>query len=163
MSDEQSPLISDLTDWFLSLGKDVADKKRIASKIKSLRTLHLRDEKHITEEHVNRMVTEVRRWLELKHRTTIVNIRNVGYKIANPDELAITTAKWVKRSIMYADRTYRLVDIVDRKKIPNAIREVFGETEGKIKTLSTRGKKFVKAFVEYNQKQIGGGGNAKRS
>ena len=159
---EQSPVVSDLCDWFLSLGKDIADKRRVATKIKALRSTHYKDERLITEEHVNRMISESRRWLELKHRTTIINIRGLGYKLASPDELALTTAKWVKRSIMYADRTYRLVDIVDRKKIPNAIREVFGETEGKVKALSTKGRKFVKSFIEYSSRKQIGGNNGKR-
>lgn len=154
-----SIVIDDLTEWFYKLPlKEVVVHDVIAKKIRDLRIQHRTVDraKAITNGDVQKAVTSVRKELELSRKTTLINIKNVGYKLANADELALTTAKWVKRTVMYADRTYRLVDIVDRKRIPGALRTVFGDTEGKIKTLSGKSRAFAKAFLTYadTQKQI---------
>jgi hypothetical protein len=54
---------------------------------------------------------------------------------------------------MYADRTYRLVDIVDRRRIPGALSKVFGDTEGKIKNLSGKSRAFALAFMKHSEQQ----------
>jgi DNA-binding winged helix-turn-helix (wHTH) protein len=149
-------IVEDMVDWFYGLPTtDVVSHDLVAKKIRDARITHKTKDvgKPITNGDVNRMVTMVRKELELGKRTTIINIRNHGYKLANPKELAMTTARWVKRSVMYADRTYRLVDITDRKMIPGALREVFGDTQNKVKALSTRGKRFVNSFVVYIENQ----------
>jgi DNA-binding winged helix-turn-helix (wHTH) protein len=131
-----------------SMNGDVVSHAILAKKYKSLS-----DEKVITLERLSNIISRARVFMELKHGTTIINIRGRGYKLATPDELALQTAKWVKRTIMYADRTYRLVDITDRRKIPGALKAVFEDSQGRIKTLSTRGRKFIQSFTEYSNKQ----------
>jgi len=154
-----SKLCEELVEWFYKIPtNEVVSHDVIAKAIRDYRiALDLPDKgKAITQEVVNRTVSLVRRELELSKRTTLINVKNHGYKLATPKELALTTAKWVKRTIMYADRTYRLVDIVDRKLIPGAIKQVFTDSEGRIKSLSRHGKRFVESFVVYldRQKQL---------
>lgn len=139
--------IEELAEWMNKQSVTVP-YVTIAKKIKELSGMPT-----VTQEKVGNAMSRCRTVLELQHNTTIVNVRGEGYKIANPEEVALTTAKWVKRTIMYADRTYRLVDIVDRKLIPGALKRVFTDSEGNIRTLSVRGKKFVESFTQY-QKQI---------
>ena len=152
-------IIEDLTEWFYKLPlKEVVAHDVVARKIRDIRIANRTKDraKAITNGDVNRHVTMVRKELELNKHTTLVNIKNVGYKLADKNELALTTAKWVKRTVMYADRTYRLVDIVDRKRIPGALRTVFSNSQGNIKTLSHKSRAFAQAFVTYadEQKQI---------
>jgi len=145
MKTEVSEFYQDLTLWFTKHSpKEVISYELIAKRIKDLRGYG-----NVTLMDVGSAVSICRIEMELRHETTIVNVRGSGYKIANPDELALATAKWMKRSIMYADRTYRLVDIVDRRKIPGAIKQVFLDNEGRIKTLSKRGQQFVGTFMDY--------------
>lgn len=141
--------IEDYADWmFGNMRKDVVSHKLLAQKYKEMTNCG-----PITLEKLSNIVSRARYFMELKHGTTIINVRGLGYKLATPDELAMTTARWVKRTILYADRTYRLVDITDRRKIPGALQKVFSDSQGRIKTLSTRGKKFVASFTSYAKEQ----------
>lgn len=142
-------MIDELSDWMYGQ-QDVMSYDQIAKKIKVFGKLA-----SVNQEKVGHVISRCRTVMELRYKTTLINIRGLGYKVATPDETALTTAKWVKRTIMYADRTYRLVDITDRKLIPNALKKVFMDSEGRIRTLSNRGKKFIEQFVVYSkQKQL---------
>lgn len=149
--------IEEFADWLSCQDGDVLSHQLLARKFKEISRLS-----EVTQEKIGDVVSRARVFLELKHSTTLINVRGVGYKIATANELAMTTAKWVKRTIMYADRTYRLVDITDRRLIPGALKKVFESSQGNIKTLSTRGKRFVTSFVEYSktQKKLEGTTNA---
>lgn len=149
-----SPVHEEMSDWFNKFDTTkVITREQIARKLGETRKKINGHKQNVTQEDVLNMVSKCRVDLELRHRTTLVNVRGYGYKLANPDELAIQTAKWVKRTILYADRTYRLVDITDRRKIPGALKKVFCDNEGRIKTLSSRGKRFVESFVDYAKRK----------
>ena len=140
--------IEEYADWMHgSMNGDVVSHEILARKYKDMTG------QGVTLEKLSHIMSRARVFMELKHGTMIINVRNRGYKLATPRELALCTAKWVKRTIMYADRTYRLVDITDRKLIPGALRTVFEDSQGRIKTLSTRGRKFIQSFTEYSNKQ----------
>lgn len=151
-------MIERLCDWFYKQGNDVLSYELIAKQVKSANGLG-----QVTQEKLSGIISRCRALMESRYGTTIINVPGLGYKLADPDELALHTAKWVKRTILYADRTYRLVDITDRRKIPGAIQKVFKDNEGRIKTLSTRGRKFVSEFVAYSKvKQMEDKSNEKK-
>lgn len=112
----------------------------------------------VTTEKLHSVITRARRYMESKYRCTIWNIRNVGFRITTPQELALFTAQSVRRTIQMADRTIRLTHIVDRKMMPQALQFVFADSEKKIKSLGRHGKRFMRTFVDYidEQKKIGG-------
>lgn len=142
-------VIEELCDWLYKANtKEVLGYDVIARKAKELGQL-----REVTQEKLGNLISRCRTVMELRYKTTLINVPGLGYKLADPDELALHTAKWVKRTILYADRTYRLVDITDRKRIPGAIKKVFLDNEGRIRTLSARGKQFVSHFVEYSKKK----------
>ena len=150
-----TPLYQELSDWFIKQGQDLMSYELIAKKIKAIkREKQMPDRADpITLSDVAREVSRCRADLEIRYKTTLYNIKGVGYKITSPQELAMYTAKSFRRTIMSADRTYRLVDIVDRKFIPYAFAQVFSKTEGRIKGLSKHGKKFVETFGGYLKEQ----------
>jgi len=113
--------------------------------------------KIITQEELHRHVAKAREYLELEYKCTIWNLRGIGFRITSPDELAMYTARSVRRTIVMADRTIRLTDIVDRKRMPQALHTVFIDNEKRIKTLGIKGKKFMSTFINYikqERKQI---------
>ena len=144
-----------LGDWLMvESGREAwntVSYEKIAKEFKRLRDLTSSSKagRPVTEEELRKVVSETRSYLESHHKTTLYNVRGQGYKIATPEEVALYTAKFFKRTILYADRTYRLVEIVDRKYIPSALRTVFCDNEGRIKSLSLKGKKFLGTFVSY--------------
>ena len=157
-----SPIHEQLSDWFVKEGDGVVMQYEIiARQLKKFRdhSPHPKAGLEVTQEDLSRAIARVRFDLETRHKTTLYNFRGIGYKVCNPDELALYTAKFFKRTILYADRTYRLVDIVDRHRIPAALKKVFLDNEGRIKSMSLKGKHFMKLFVEYlkEQKKLEGG------
>lgn len=144
-------IYSRLSDWFIKQEGAVSSYELIAREFKTVRDSsdHSKSGSPVTEDDLSHAIAMCRIDLENRYRTTLYNVRGKGYKVTTPDELALYTAKFVKRTILHADRTYRLIEIVDRKKIPGALRVVFLDTEGRIKNLSWKGKKFLKTFVSY--------------
>lgn len=136
-----------LTEWFYRHGvREIIPYSAIGQEIK-----RLRKKGNVTQAEVGHAVSMCRIDMELTKGTTIVNVRGRGYKVATPKELAIYSAKCGKRTIHWADRTWRALEITDRKLLPSAVRQVFPES--KIRTLSQAGKKFVKSFVDYTNVQ----------
>jgi len=149
--DQPNNITSDMIDWFLAGQYDLRETKEIGIKLKEMRVLHLKDHGQITKEMLSRSLSDVRKWLELKHRTTLINVPSVGYKVSTKKELAIFSAKQVKRTLMHVDRTYRVVEITPRKLLPSALKEVF-EKQGKtIKLVSQGGRKYMQTMIELKQ------------
>jgi hypothetical protein len=107
----------------------------------------------VLSEQIHGAVCKARSYLELNYRVTIWNLRGYGFRVATPDELAMYTARSVRRTITMADRTVRLTDIVDRKRMPQALRIVFEDNKGRIKTLGFKGKKFMSTFIDYMKQE----------
>lgn len=142
-----SEMIEDLTEWFYKFPvKDVISYELIGQQIKKLRGAG-----GVTQYDVASAVTSCRKELELRKKTTLINIRGVGYKLATPREVALYAARSASRTIRWADRTYRVMEITDRHLLPAAIRTVFPEKN--IRTLSRAGQKFVTGLVEFTKSQ----------
>ena len=130
---------------------EVATHKELADIIKKFRNKNGRSGNGnvVTFEELHRYVSKAREYLELEYKCTIWNLRNLGFRVATPDELAMYTARSVRRTIMIADRTVRLTNIVDRRKMPYALQVTFKDNEQRIKTLGVRGKRFMSTFIDY--------------
>lgn len=142
----------DLAEWFLKHDPDTfMNSHAIACKIRDIRVARNlpKGNAPVTQEELNRWIAQTRQYLELHKGCTLWNFRGAGYRIASPDELAVYTAKSVRRTIVMADRTTRLLDIVDRKKMPTALRAVFTDEEGKIRHVGKTGRKYLEAFKQY--------------
>ncbi len=146
-----------LADWIVqdsgpAGSRDVVlSYELIARRFKSLRDSsdHPKANHPVREEELRRALSYVRYELETRYKNTLYNVRGKGYKLCTPEELALYTAKFYRRTILYANRTYRLAEIVDRRYIPAALRTVFCDTEGNVKQLSIKGRKFLTMFGAY--------------
>ncbi len=148
----QWQIARELSGWLVDQKEElVLSHELIAQELKKIRgnIIPWKSGKPVTQMELSHMIQVVRMVMEKVYKTTLYNVRGVGYKVANKEEVALYTAKFFKRTILYADRTYRLLEIVDRKKIPWAIRSVFMDNEGRIKNLSLKGKKFITMFVDH--------------
>lgn len=167
--DESKSLFSKMSRWFISQNSHMSTHEQIAKQYKVVRDAgnYAKTNFPVTQDDYSSMIAHVRMDMELHHKTTLYNVKRLGYKTCDPDELALYTAKFVKRTILYADRTDRLARIVDRRRIPGALTTVFSDSQGRIKNLSVRGKRFVNVFVGYmkdeRKKQIEDKRNEKTS
>jgi len=158
----------DLTDWFIKIGLDLASYEVIGKKIKSIRTEHEVEDWNspIMQKHLPSWIALCRADMEIRYRKTLFCVTGCGYKVASPRELAIYTARFLRRTLTHADRTMRLADIVDRKRMPSAIREVFYDQMGKGKRFRSQGTKFMLEFSgflkEEKQKELGVETNGKK-
>jgi len=142
-----SDYYQDLTEWFYKQPVTrVLTYEMIGREMK-----RLRKKGDVTQTDVGKAVSMCRVEMELSKGTTIINVPRQGYKLATPKELAIHAMKSGKRTMHWADRTYRALEITNRKLIPEALKKVFPEE--KIRTLSVAGKKFISNFVEYSKKE----------
>lgn len=141
----------DLAERFLTCGYDVVESRVIAGWIKAIRIARNlpKGTAVVTQDEYSHWIANVREYLELHKGVTLWNVPRVGYKVTSPDELAIYTAKSVKRTIVMADRTTRLIDIVDKKRMPSALRSVFLDEEGKIRNIGKSGRKYITLFTQY--------------
>lgn len=142
----------DLAVWFLS-GDTLSARslKSVAGMIKQIRVNRqmAKSNDPVTQEELGRWIAQARQYLELHKGHTLWNIRGVGYRVATKDELAVYTARSVRRTIVMADRTTRLLDIVDRNRMPAALRSVFVDEEGKIRHVGKTGRKYLTLFAQY--------------
>ena len=152
----------ELANWFLSNRSDVVEKGVIASRLKRLLERNDLPEMRILESHANYAIAKVRTILELKHSVTLYRFAHAnlcGYKVASPSEMAEYTAKWVKRTVLYADRTFRLVDAIKAQKcehlLNHELHRVFDQTSGKIKQVSTTGKRYLKVVATLSKTNNG--------
>jgi len=146
----------DLTDWFIKQGQDVMSRELIAKQIKVIKLdYNLPDANGaILERHLPSWIANVRFDMEERYRCTLYCVNGHGYKVASPRELAVYTAKFLRRTLTHADRTMRLANIVNRKQMPGAIREVFFDQTGKVKNFRKNGAKFMVQFSEFLTEEI---------
>lgn len=146
----------DLTDWFIKKGDDVLSYELIAAEVKKIRLHHELDlaNEPVRHRHLATWIAQCRGDMELRYRKTLYNVRTMGYKVASPRELALYTARFLRRTLTHADRTMRLADIVDRKEMPSAIREVFFDQAGKVKRFRVQGAKFMSEFSNFLTEEI---------
>lgn len=142
---------ADLSDWFHEQDGNLVAYELIARQYRKLlnKYQHPNATRPVMKADLDRAISRSRMELESRYKTTLFNVRGQGYKVADANELALYTAKFIKRTIFYCDRTYRLVEITDKDRIPSALQQVFSDTGGRIKTLSLRGKKYVDTLLEY--------------
>lgn len=152
----EGPVIAEeLAAWFRALPRaEVVTKRVIARRIQKIRRDSKLPDISITEDHVHRALAKVRAILESTFQCTLYRIVMSGesvYKVSTPAEMAEYTAKWVKRTVLYADRTYRLVDAVHEvdaeKLLAHELRKEFGVTSGRIKEVSEAGKTYLKVVA----------------
>jgi hypothetical protein len=142
-----SDYYQELTEWFYKQPvTKVLTYEEIGREMK-----RLRKKGSVTQTDVGHAVSMCRIEMELSKGTTIINVPKRGYKLATPAELAIHAMKSGKRTMHWADRTYRALEITDRRLIPGALKKVFPEE--KIRTLSVAGKRFISNFVEYSKNE----------
>lgn len=146
----------DLTDWFIKQGQDVMSRELIAKEIKQIRLRYGLPDANgaVRERHLPSWIARVRDDMEHRYRCTLYCVAGMGYKVASPRELAIYTARFLRRTLTHADRTMRLAEIVDRKRMPAAIREVFFDQTGKVKKFRLQGAKFMSEFSGFLQEEI---------
>jgi len=146
----------ELSDWFLKQGGDVMSPELIAREIKRIRVDHRLPDaaSNILERHLPSWISRVRFDMEGRYKCTLYCVKGHGYKVASPRELAVYTARFLRRTLTHADRTMRLADIVDRKKMPAAIREVFFDQTGKVKSFRKNGAKFMMQFSGFLAEEI---------
>ena len=147
-------VIQSLADWLFHISTEdnrVISHVAIANRLAFIRQQrkHPKAYQKITQGELGGIVSLCRSWLEENRKTTLYNIKGIGYKIADQDELAMYTAKFVKRTILYADRTGRLVKIVDKARIPGALKKVFSKNQVRIRNLSEEGQEFVTKMIDY--------------
>lgn len=152
-----------LGDWFLKNTDKVLTASDIAQQLLSIRVkLKLPTPDGITREYMHSVLTKSRQYLETPaRRSSIVFIPELnGYRCGNQDDLAMFTARWIKRTLHSADRTTRLTEIVDKDRMPGALKKVFVEMHPRIKSMAKNGGKFIETFKEFvDQKRL----EAKRS
>ena len=84
MNQNGTTVCEELVEWFYKLPPmEVVSNDIIATQIRDARIkLKTNDRgKAITNEDVTRMICACRRELELRKKTTLINVRNRGYKI----------------------------------------------------------------------------------
>ena len=144
------PMPSILADWMYKQRRDLSFRE-IAGEIQDIREgsgSPLIDRK-ITVGELTRIMSQTRMFMERNHRNTLWNLKGWGYRVATREELALYTAKSIRRTIVTAERTTRLVDIVDRKLIPGALRYVFPDAEQRVRQLGSKGQNFSRRLIEY--------------
>lgn len=158
------PVYETLAAWFINGRSGLGvSKEVIAVKLKSIREEAGAAGVVIRESQVATAIAEVRRILEARHALTLYRVAAARgesrWKVASPAELADYTAKWVKRTVLYADRTYRLVDAVKGRKcerlLQDALRETFSDTSGKIKAVSETGRRYLRVVADLTRNKIG--------
>lgn len=144
-----------------TMGKDkiptgrIISAEKAAKKVQQLR----QDGQPVLQHELGGYIQFARLYFEKEFQCTLWNIRGMGWRASNKIETAKYYGKSVRKTIAWADRTRQLSTIVERKYIPYAIKEVVGNAEGGIKTLSGMRKRFTELWGEYQlaeQKQIEG-------
>ena len=150
-----SKIYEELGDWFLANSDKLITSSDIARQL-----IHLRAKRKmatpngITREYLHSVLTQTRHYLETPaRRTSIVYIAGQGYRCGNADDLALFTARWIKRTLHSADRTTRLTEIVDKDRMPDALKKVFIEMHPRIKSIAKNGGKFIETFQEFVDKK----------
>ena len=155
----RQPVEVALGDWFLEHGKDgtVLSHEVIAIAYKKFRTAAGSKLVDVTQQQLHQVIAACRVYLESKWKMTLLNVDRVGYKLADPKEKVLLTTQWMRRSIMCADRTQRLLDTNEEKDLvahlPAAFEEVFGPNEKRIRTTANSGKSFAELYLDYTKEQ----------
>lgn len=140
----KEPLHVALTDYFLKSGGKVLTYKAISEEMKAIK----KSREDVSFGSLYDAICKVRERLEVAHGLTLWNEKGVGYKLASPKQTALFGLRLVKRMVVLAGRTERIVPIIDRKYVPEAFEEVFGKAEGQLKQLHTNGKRFLKVWAD---------------
>jgi hypothetical protein len=140
---DKGSMSAELGDWFCDHSGEVHSHNLIAVRIRLIRRKRLGTDVPVTQDQLMGWITRTRAYLETEKGVTLFNIKGLGYKVADASECALYSMFTLRRVVRLADRTYRLVDIVERKYIPSAFKKVFLETEGGIRQLSRKGRRFL--------------------
>ena len=116
-----------LTKWFLKEGRggELLDKMTVVRALAGL----VEAGTTITNNTLSVHVSNVRDILETRHGKTLWNIPGQGWKLANEKEKAIMCVRNARKTIMFADRTRRLLVCTETKEIPQAVKAVFGSSK----------------------------------
>ena len=140
----KEPLHVALTDYFLKSGEKVRTYSEISEEMKSIK----KSRENISFGSLYDVICRVRERLETAHGVTLWNEHGLGYKLASPKQTALFGLRLVKRMVVLAGRTERIVPIIDRKYVPEAFEEVFGKAEGQLRQLHSNGKRFLKVWAD---------------
>jgi hypothetical protein len=150
----KQPLHEALADaWVRDYKHDVLTHEIIAISMQRIMKDQGGRSKPITSAMLHSTIAKTRRYMEESHKCTLWLVRGVGYKIANKDETALYTAGAIKRTLMWADRTRRLVPITDRQYLPSALKRVFAKNSSNVARLANEGRGYVQAFEELVKEQ----------
>jgi hypothetical protein len=135
--EHEEPLHYELAEM-LYRSEGIVTFKEIAVMIRELRRKRNLPPKQITIADVHSGVSLCRERLEVAYNCTLVNAREVGYRIcrAFSKDIAIFAAKSVRRTVMYADRANRLTPLINAEHLPKAIDNVFSKASRRIQRLS---------------------------
>lgn len=149
---DKYPIPSAIGDWIHKNGDKVLSAKEIAGRIKDYRA---QDQSFgpVTQDQVQSILCQARKHCELTFKLTIWNVRGQGWRIATPRETAYYGMHSTKKLLVLADRVRRLVDIVDKKYIPEAFDKVFGSTEDGVRSIVSRGKGFLLMWAKKQQEE----------
>lgn len=107
--------------WFLNRGKRIVTIQECAEFLSSIII-----DKDITDKRVQGIITLARKTLEEKKGMSIWNVRGEGYRIASEKEKAVFLCRTTRTVLKNAERAARLYVITDKKLIPQAVQEVYG-------------------------------------
>ena len=143
-----------LGEWF-NKNDGTFKFREICEKIKAYRKEigHKDSKREINYGELTNAIKKTREWLEINRKTTLWNIHMVGYRRANPKEVAIYSMRAVKRCIHLAERTHRLADCVDRMYIPEAFNIVFPDIQSKTRLLASKGRRFIQIWNKVRKEE----------
>ena len=114
------------------------------------KSIGLRDEAlHVSPSTARRVVSNVRSVLEQEHGTSLASVKNVGWKIASQDELAILSLRHVRKTIVSARRSHQLLRITPVDKLPDALKTVFKAERDLIGVMASDRQQFLQRLTSY--------------
>ena len=129
--------MSELADWFLVKGHRVMERGEIAGKLTKILN------RQPSLEEYYRCICETRKVLERKHRSTLYNVKGVGYKLATKTEEARFAALCAHRTILLAERTRRLLAFVDKRLFVAEFRTMLVHAERGIESMYRYGRRMI--------------------
>lgn len=137
-----------LSNYFIKNNTKICTYSEISKKIKEIRKINgVYDwDREVYRNTLSSYVSKARIFLERKHKKTLWNIKNVGWRIATPRETAYYSMYAVKRVLSLAERVNTLEQIVDSKYIPDSVQKIFLRTGKSLKQFSNNGKGFLKLW-----------------
>ena len=122
-------IAEELALWFLKRGTEPVSKKEAAIKIKEFHKKMSGEDREINEAFLQNVISHVRTILEVDHKKTVISIIKYGYKLGTPREAALQGVRIYKSFLSRAERVERIMPLIERKYLPEAIEEGFRKSK----------------------------------